>query len=212
VATLKKTGETASGDTHSVLKINERTFLVALCDGMGSGEYAKRISECTISLLESFYRAKMPSDLILSTINKLLTFNKEETFACVDIAVINLDTGKADIVKIGSPLGFILTGSTVRVLEGGALPLGILDSLHPDTASYTLAEGDVLLFLSDGITDAFGSTSDLVETLKTMPIGNPQCLADTLLQRAITAYGGTSKDDMTVLAVRIFKRKSTIIN
>ncbi|MBO5434991.1 SpoIIE family protein phosphatase, partial [bacterium] len=108
---------------------------------MGSGEYARRISESTISLLESFYRAKMPPETILKTVNKLLTFNKEESFACVDIAVIDLDTGEADIVKIGSPLGFILTGSTVKVLEGGSLPLGILDSLHPDTATYTLTEG-----------------------------------------------------------------------
>ena len=33
--------------------------MIALSDGMGSGEYARRISESTISLLESFYRAKM---------------------------------------------------------------------------------------------------------------------------------------------------------
>ena len=85
--------------------------MVALSDGMGSGEYARKISESTISLLESFYRAKIPSDTVLSTINKLLTFNKEETFACVDIALIDLDDGKADVVKIGSPVGFILTSN-----------------------------------------------------------------------------------------------------
>ena len=99
VATIPKAGEDKSGDTHSVIKIDERKFMVALSDGMGSGEYARRISESTISLLESFYRAKMPSKTVLSTVNKLLTFSKEETFACVDIAVVDLDTGNADIVK-----------------------------------------------------------------------------------------------------------------
>jgi stage II sporulation protein E len=205
VATLKKTGETASGDTHSVLKINERTFLVALCDGMGSGEYAKRISECTISLLESFYRAKMPPETVLSTVNKLLTFSKEETFACVDIAVVDLDGGKADLVKIGSPVAFIFSGNTVKVLETTSLPLGILDCLRPDASSYQLEENDTLLFLSDGITGAFGSTADLYEVLKKIPLHNPQQLADTLLEEALKAYGGTAKDDMTALAVRLFK-------
>ncbi|MBQ8295955.1 MAG: SpoIIE family protein phosphatase [Clostridia bacterium] len=205
VASTKKFGQTASGDTHSVIKIDERRFMVALSDGMGSGEYARRISESTITLLESFYRAKMPSDLVLSTINKLLTFSKEETFACVDIAVIDLDNGAADVVKIGSPLGFILSENTLKVLEGSGLPLGILDSLHPDTAAYTLSENDVLLFLSDGITDAFGSTADLYEVLKKLPSNNPQQLVDALLQQAIAAYGGTAKDDMTALAVRLFK-------
>ena len=210
VAAIKKAGEIASGDTHSVIKIDERRFMVALSDGMGSGEYARRISESTISLLESFYRAKMPSDLVLSTINKLLTFSKEETFACVDIAVVDLDSGGADIVKIGSPLGFILSGNTVKVLEGSSLPLGILDSLRPDTAAYELTENDVLLFLSDGVVDAFGSVTDLYETLRNIPIGNPQQLADLLLENALRAYGGTAKDDMTAVAVRLFKSPDPI--
>lgn len=210
VATLSKSGESASGDTHSVIKIDERKFLVALSDGMGSGEYAQRISESTISLLESFYRAKMNSDLVLSTINKLLTFNKEESFACVDIAVVDLDNGSADIVKIGSPSGFILSGNTVKVLESTSLPLGILDNLRPDGASYDLLENDVLLFLSDGIADAFGSASDLYEVLRAIPLHNPQQLADSLLDAALKAYGGTAKDDMTAVAVRLFKSEPAV--
>lgn len=207
VANVKKQGASASGDTHSVIKIDERKFMVALSDGMGSGEYAKQVSESTISLLESFYRAKMPSALVLSTVNKLLTFHKEETFACVDIAIVDLDNGNADVIKIGAPFGFILTANSVKVLEGGALPLGILDSLRPDVSSYTLEENDVLLFLSDGVTDAFGSTADLYEALKTFPIRNPQQLADMLIERALENYGGVAKDDMTALAVRLYKSK-----
>jgi stage II sporulation protein E len=205
VATMIKAGETAGGDTHSVIKIDERKFMIALSDGMGSGEYARRVSESTISLLESFYRAKMPSSLVLSTINKLLSFSREETFACVDIAIVDLDNGKADIVKIGSPAGFIFSENNLKILEGSSLPLGILDSLHPDTTSYSLRENDVLLFLSDGITSAFGSSADLYEALKTLPSANPQKLADSLLEKALALYGGKAKDDMTAVAVRLFK-------
>ena len=205
IASAKKSGESISGDTHSLIKLDEKKFMVALSDGMGSGEYAHKISESTISLLESFYRAKMPSPLILSTVNKLMTFSKEETFVCLDIAIIDLDSGKADLVKIGSPIAFILSANTVKVLETTSLPMGILDSLRPDTASYTLAENDVLLFLSDGVADAFGSTADLYEALRACPIKNPQQLADDLLQRALNAYGGVAKDDMTAVAVRLFK-------
>ncbi|MBR2442497.1 MAG: SpoIIE family protein phosphatase [Clostridia bacterium] len=205
VACMRKTGETVSGDTHSVIKIDEGRFLVALSDGMGSGEYAKQISETTLSLLESFYRAKMSSELVLSTLNKLLTFNKEESFACVDIGIVDLNSGQADIVKIGSPFGFILSGNTVKVLENASLPLGILDAIRPTTAEYTLAENDILVFISDGISDAFGSSADLYESLRGIPAHNPQQLADCLLARALQAYGGTAKDDMTVVAVRLFK-------
>ncbi len=205
IANVKKAGELASGDTHSVIKIDERRFMVALVDGMGSGEYAHKISESTISLLESFYRAKMPPALVLSTVNKLLTFNKEESFACVDVAIVDLQDGSADIVKIGSPIAFILSGNTVKVLESASLPLGILDSLRPDTASYVLAENDVLLFVSDGVTDAFGSNTDLYEILRSLPANNPQQLADSLVKSALRASGGKAKDDITAVAVRLFK-------
>lgn len=204
VASSIKNGEKKSGDTHSVIKIDERRFLVALSDGMGSGDYANKVSESTISLLESFYKAKMPAPLVLNTVNKLLSFNKEESFACVDIAVVDLDDGRADVVKIGSPMGFILSASSLKILEGSSLPLGILDSLHPATSAYNLSAGDVLLFLSDGITQAFPSTVDLYDLLKSAPISNPQQLADNLLNAALDLYDGEAKDDMTVLAVKLF--------
>ena len=205
VATVQKKGERVSGDTHSVIKIDERRFMVALSDGMGSGDYARRVSESTITLLESFYRAKMPSSLILSSVNKLLTFSKEESFACVDVAIVDLDSGIADVVKIGSPIAFILSGNTVKILQSSSLPLGILDSLRPDTATYQLAENDVLLFISDGVSDAFPTTADLYESLRSIPIRNPQQLADGILESALRAYGGVAKDDMSAVAVRLFK-------
>ncbi len=208
VAFAKKKGESVSGDTHSVIKLDERKFMVALADGMGSGEYAHRIADSTISLLESFYRAKMPSPLVLSAVNKLMTFNKEEAFVCVDVAIIDLDDGRADVVKIGSPLGFILSGNTIKVLESTSLPMGILDALRPDYGSYLLQENDLLLFLSDGVADAFGSHADLYELLRSAPQSNPQQLADYVLERALAEYHGTPKDDMTAVAIRLFKNRS----
>jgi stage II sporulation protein E len=68
-----------------------------------------------------------------------------------------------------------------------------------------LQENDVLLFLSDGITAAFGSSTDLYEAVKTIPSTNPQELANSLLDKALTAYGNVAKDDMTVVAVRLFE-------
>ena len=137
-----------------------------------------------------------------------MTFTKDESFTCVDIAVVDLDSGNADLVKIGSPIAFILSANTVKVLETTSLPLGILDSLRPDVSSYTLAENDTLLFMSDGVADAFGSTADLYEILRAIPVGNPQALAERLLDEALRAYGNVAKDDMTAIAVRLFRNSA----
>lgn len=204
VAAVPKHGETTSGDTHSILKIDERRFLVALSDGMGSGDAARDVSARTLSLLESFYKTGMPSDTVLATVNSLISFSAEESFSCLDLAAVNLDDGGADIVKIGSPAGFLLSQEELKILEGESLPIGALDAVHPATMRLTMHENDFLLFMSDGISSAFGSSADLCAYLGGLRPLNPQALAENVLAAAIArSEKGEAGDDMTVLAVRL---------
>ena len=203
IASATKAGETASGDTCSVIRIDERTFLCALSDGMGSGEQARRISDCAVSLIESFYRAGMAGETVLSTVNRLLSFNREESFACIDMATVNLDTGRADIIKIGSPLGFLLADDSIEILESNSLPLGVLEGVRPTALQRSLSDGNVLLLISDGITAAFGSSTDIADFLARARTDNPQTLADGLLAAALSKTGGIAIDDMTAVAVRL---------
>ena len=205
IATVPKEGENSSGDAYSILKIDERRFLVALSDGMGSGENARDISDKTLTLLESFYKAKMPSDTVLSTVNRLIAYSPEETFACLDLAAVDLDTGEADVVKIGSPVGFILSAEELRVLEGDSLPMGMLDAVHPATLRAHMGENDFMLFMSDGVTGAFGSSTELYSYLSNLRPINPQSLAEEILGSALSRYQGRAEDDMTVVAVKLMK-------
>lgn len=205
VASAVKSGEKVSGDTHSVIKINEHSFLMALSDGMGSGEYARKVSEAAISLIEAFYRAEMPEDTVLKTINKLLTFNRDERFVCIDIVAVNLDSGRADFIKIGSPAGIIVREGEIKVLEGDSLPLGILENLKPNVCSETLKCGDIVVFMSDGITSSFSSATEMYEYLQSLKPLNPQNLADKILAEALKRTGGVASDDMTVVCTRLFE-------
>ncbi len=205
IACRCKEGEQACGDTYSVLKIDERRFLVALSDGMGSGEAAREVSDRTLSLLESFYKAKMPSETVLNTVNRLISYSSDEMFSCLDLAAVDLDTGEADIVKIGSPVGFILSEEELRVLEGESLPIGMLDNVHPATLRAQVGENDFMLFMSDGVTSAFGSSTELYSYLSELRPINPQSLAEEILGKALERYNGKAEDDMTVLAVKLLK-------
>lgn len=205
VAFCVKDGEKASGDTHSVIKINEHRFLMALSDGMGSGEYARKVSETAISLIEAFCRAEMPQDTMLDTVNKLLCFNRDERFTCIDAATVDLNTLTASLIKIGSPVGLIVRKGEIKVLESRSLPLGILDSLTPATSKEQLKKDDLIVFMSDGITSAFGSSAELYEFAGSLKPLNPQALADKILAEARSRCIGVP-DDMTVLCVRIFEK------
>lgn len=203
VACAVKDGERVSGDTHTVIKINEHSFLMALSDGMGSGEYARKVSTTAISLIEAFYRSEMPTDIVLDTINKLLCFNRDERFTCIDAAAIDLNTLTASFIKVGAPLGLIVRKGEIKVLESHSLPLGILDNLHPSTAKEQLKKDDIVVFMSDGVTSAFNGVSDLYDFIQTLKPLNPQNLAEKILSAAKERVSGTP-DDMTVLCVRIF--------
>ena len=206
IAKMTKDGSEKSGDTHSVTRLTGNKFLVALSDGMGSGEDAENLSSVSLSLIESFYKAGMPDKLILNTVNKLLSINTEDSFTALDVTVIDLNSCSADFIKYGSPYGFILNDNGIKIVEGNSLPLGILDDLKPSVANTKLEGGDMILLLTDGVSDAFGSSGEIIDFLRTVPAKNPQTLADEILDYAVKLNGGEKRDDMTALAVRVFKR------
>lgn len=204
-ASATKDGSNISGDTHSITRISPNKFLVALSDGMGSGEYAQALSSASLSLIESFYKAGLNENLILDTVNKLLTINTEDCFTALDVCVIDLKTCSADFIKYGSPYGFIINQNGIKIVEGNCLPLGIIDGLRPSVANTSLEDDDIILLVTDGISDAFSSSGELIDFLRTLTAKNPQTLAEQVLERAINLNGGQKKDDMTALAVRVYK-------
>ncbi len=207
VARAVKDNSESSGDTHAVTRIGKNGFLLALSDGMGSGDDARNISSTSLSLIESFYKAHLSSPLILNTVNKLLSISAEESFTALDICVVNLFDCSADFIKYGSPYGFIVGDKGVKIVEGNSLPLGILEQLSPSVCHTQLNCDDMIVLLTDGISDAFGSSGDVIDFLRSIPAKNPQTLADALLSRAIELNGGRKNDDMTALAVRIYKKQ-----
>ncbi len=208
VSQVTKDGSEKCGDTHSVIRLKEDKFLIALSDGMGSGEEAENVSSTSLSLIESFYKAGLPNNLILNTVNKLLAINTDDSFTALDVSVIDLKNCTADFIKYGSPYGFIIGEEGIKIVEGNSLPLGILEELKPSVCTTTLNDGDMVLFLSDGVSDAFGSSGEIIDFLRGVPAKNPQALSEQILSTAIEKNNGVKKDDMTALAVRIYKRES----
>ena len=111
----------------------------------------------------------------------------------------------ADFVKIGSPAGIIMREGEIKVLESQSLPLGILDNLRPTVCTEQLRSGDIVVFMSDGITSAFSSATELYEFLQELKPLNPQNLADKILAGAKSRVR-TVNDDMTVLCTRIYEK------
>ncbi len=207
LSAMTKTGSAFSGDSHSEIRVGDNKFLFAICDGMGSGEKARQTSQISIGLIENFYKAGFDNDTILSSVNKLLLLQREENFSAIDVAVVDLSSGMLDIIKMGSPSGYILSKSEIKTIEGESLPLGIVGESKPSISKFVIDENEFVILMSDGVSDSFASDraiSDYISRLKTT---NPQTISDELIQKALANNGGKAIDDMTVLVIKIFNTK-----
>ena len=204
LACQPKTGNDVSGDCHSIERLDGDKFMFAICDGMGNGTKAGEKSETAINLVENFYKAGFDNEVILSSVNKLLNLESDDIFSTVDICVIDLKSGIADFVKMGSASSFIRGQSECKVLECGALPMGVLEDVTPLTKKIVLQDKDFIILCSDGITDSFGSDNEMRDYILSIRTLNPQEFANQILEKALSNNNGYAVDDMTCLVVKIF--------
>lgn len=200
-----KSGSATSGDCHSVLRLDGDKFMFSICDGMGSGEKASEKSDTAIGLIESFYKAGFDNETILSSVNKLLNLEKDDIFSTLDICVVDLKSGIADFVKMGSPTSYVRSIDQCNLIEGGALPIGIVQDASATTKKVVLAGKDMVVLCSDGISDAFGSDGEFKDFILSIKTSNPQEFADEILKKALANNNGYAVDDMTCLVVKIFE-------
>ena len=195
---------TISGDSHSIERLDGDKFMFAICDGMGSGEKAGEKSQTAVGLVENFYKAGFDNDIILSSVNKLLNLEKDDMFSTIDVCVIDLKNGIADFVKMGSASSYIRGIDECKIVESGALPIGVLQDAKALTKKIVLSEKDMVVICSDGINDTFGSDSEMKDFLLTIKTANPQEFADAVLEKALANNNGYAVDDMTCIVVKIF--------
>ena len=207
ITSRTKTGSTNSGDSHSLIRLGSNKYLLALCDGMGSGERAREMSALTMALVESFYKAGFDDGFVLNNINKLLAVNNQENFSTLDLCVLDLDKGAIDFIKLGATYGIIKREHNVERVESGTLPLGVLGEVKPNISRFAINNKDMIVMVTDGVTDAFNDYQEFADFVNAIVSTNPQVVAQTILDEAVAQYGGVAKDDMTVLVARTFLKR-----
>ncbi len=192
-----------SGDSHLICMIDETRLLAVICDGMGSGPEAAEESRLAVRLLGRFLRAGAPCALAVETVNALL-LNRggEDMFATADLLILDLMTGEAEFMKLAACPTMIARGGEALRVEGGRLPLGILEQVRPEHTRARLMPGDAVLMVSDGVADAAG-----IEALEEMLVAGAGEDAARLSQRALDLAGaacdGGRRDDMTAVVLKI---------
>ncbi|EYE87947.1 hypothetical protein Q428_10530 [Fervidicella metallireducens AeB] len=207
-AVSKCAKEDISGDCHSFGNIGEGRYMIAISDGMGSGSSAAIESNTTISLLEKFMEAGFERNAAIKAINSVLVLRScEESFATIDMGLIDMYSGIGEFIKIGAAPTFIKSGRNVEIIKSTSLPVGILDEVDIESQIVEFKNGDMIVMVTDGIVDANEDLKEkwIVNALREFESGNPKDVSDYILNKAREYYGGKVQDDMTVIVSKIWK-------
>ena len=196
--------EDANGDGILSMRFPGGRHVLALSDGMGHGPDAHQESRETLNLLRLCLAADYTRAQAITAVNgMMLSATGGDRFATVDLWTIDLWNGLVQVEKLGACQSCLWRNDKPRFIQGAALPLGILEKAEPQSCQFRLYDNDLILIFSDGIADAFENEEALACAISRCVYQDPQRTADALLRQALIAYGGTPRDDMTVLAARL---------
>ncbi|MGL6173475.1 MAG: stage II sporulation protein E [Cellulosilyticaceae bacterium] len=210
-AATARAKEKVSGDVYSFMELDNGQYLLALADGMGSGEIAKRESTATIELLEEFMDSGFKKDLAVKLINSALVLKStEETFSTMDITLIDTHTGVAEFLKAGAATSFILRGKDVLTIRSATFPIGILKEVDLEVQKLQLKHGDIIVMVTDGILaakdDVLGKEDTFKHFIQEAGAGEPKYIAEYLMQKSCDLLGIENKDDMTIVVAKVWQK------
>ena len=213
VSRLAKSEKYVSGDNYTFINTGYGQYISALSDGMGTGHKACMQSKATVNLVEQFMESGFDKDTTVKLINSILVLRStDDSFATIDISVVDLYEGEVEFVKVGAAPTFIKKNDFVETVRAASLPAGILSEVEVELIHKKVGNGDFIIMVSDGIIDSFKDNQDGIKAvqgiLQEMDSKNPQKLADDLLDEALRhCRDNVPVDDMLVMVSKIWKSK-----
>lgn len=206
-----KNNSSVSGDSLLNMRLKDGKYLVALSDGMGSGNEAKNSSNKALKMLENLLLSGFDKKTSLELINSSLINQNEEIFATLDIAIVDLYKGNIEFIKNGACPTYIKNKNKVQVIKANSLPAGIINNSDLRVFDKDISSGDIMLMCTDGILDSNVEYKNkelwvkyLFEDIETT---NTKKIADLVLNEAVDNCYGNAKDDMSVVVCKFLNKE-----
>lgn len=215
IASASKELHGVCGDTCAVVPLHKGKIALMLSDGMGSGSKAAGESNMAVGFLEKLLAVGFDVDVAVKTVNSLLLLKTpEESFATVDMAIIDTYSGDAEFLKVGSAPSFVKRVREVSTIQSSSLPIGIIHQIEIDPVKSMVVAGDVVVMVSDGVADVIADSTRrgserenwVANFLRRIDSGHPQEIADKILKQAMELSGSRLRDDMTVLVAKVIQQ------
>lgn len=184
-----------NGDRCAEFPGVQNKYYIILCDGMGTGTGAVQEGKIAVTHLQQLLGCGFPASHALRSLNSLCALGDRAAAVTVDLAEVELDTGKVTLYKWGAAASFLLSTAGAEKLGSPSAPpgLSVTDSREV-TCTFLLRRGQTLLLVSDGVAE-----EAVLDTCK-QPY-SAAVLAEELLKRS------NAEDDATVVTIQLLPAK-----
>jgi phosphoserine phosphatase RsbU/P len=203
-----------SGDYFDFISLPHRRVGIAVGDVEGHGFGSALVMALTRAYIHSFAAMGLEVDQILAQVNRMLLDDLGDgCFVTLMLASLDVDTRSLVYAGAGHIPGYVLnsSGSTEHALESSGPPLGLFPGVRfPRNAPLTLHPGQLLVLLTDGITES--ASPDGVEwgaqgALNYLVTNRHQTagqLAEGIYRQALSfACNKPQRDDITSVIVKV---------
>ena len=223
VAALTIPSQPVDGDFYDFFQYNAQCLDIVVGDVMGKGVPAALLGAAIKSaplralsrlLAASSQNALPEPEEIVELVHRDITrqFISLNVFATLCYARFDLEQGRLVLVDCGhtKPVYFRRQTGTCELLQGDNMPLGFSERESYRQVVFPLAVGDLVVFYSDGVTEARNAAGALfgVERLMEIVQAHNHLEAQPLIDaicRAVSTFTGTETwaDDLTCVVLRL---------
>ena len=210
IAAYMKPATEVGGDYYDFHLSDDGTLTVAVGDATGHGLKAGTVVTAMKSLFRTF-AAEPELVLIFKQSSRVLKeMNLRSLFMC--LTMIKLDGHRLKISSAGMPPMLIYRAETNLVEEVmiKAMPLGSVSGYPYRERELTLACGDVLVLMSDGLPERFNSAGEMfdysrtIESLAEAAARSPREIIEHLVNAGESwANGRPQDDDVTFVVLKV---------
>ena len=206
-------GEELCGDHMDVVS-DDRSTVVVLADGLGSGVKASILSTLTSKIISTMMAQGLSIEDCVQTIAATLPVDSKHGVAYSTFTIIHLiDNIYADVIQYDNPKLILLRDGSNYDYPTQEMYVGDKKILR---SRIRLEEGDLFVAMSDGCPHASAEEAynmnwtrdDIIEFMETISIAGytAKTLSTMLIDECWKLYAGEPRDDATACVVAIRKR------
>jgi len=189
-----------------------RSILVLLADVSGKGIPAALVMASARALFRQLARETDRPDELVARLGRVLYEEQGGTpYLTCFLARLDLEARSILWVNAGHPPALLVAGAGHRTLEPTGPAAGVLPDVEYDARKETLAGGEALVLVTDGVTEAIEADGRVEErlawTVAQRRARGPQAICERVMRLARSGRGpvgaGAWQDDRTVVAVTL---------